>query len=181
MPKRSKMELEGLVDKAYALFQYEKMTVEEVTKELKNDGYLVSRSGVARAIRKKKLDMRRFDEAMESAQAIVKATEGRPGTDIGEATLQLTLTKLLDELKCIEDFRDMDSEKIILAVARVSRTIAAVSRLKLDYEKGYKAGLFKMRSAAADEAEKAALKMGGDKKLAAFIRNELLRLGDGTI
>jgi hypothetical protein len=181
MPKRSKMELEGLVDKAYALFQHEKMTVKEVTEELQKDGYLVSRSGVARAIRKKKLDMRRFDEAMESAQAIVKATEGRPGTDIGEATLQLTLTKLLDELKQIEDLRDMDSEKVILAVARVTRSIAAVSRLKLDYEKGYKAGLFKMRAAAADEAEKAAREHGMSEKAASEIRNKIIGLDDGAV
>jgi uncharacterized protein YihD (DUF1040 family) len=180
MPKRSKMELTGLVDRAYKLFQYDKKTVKEVTEVLNDEGYMVSRSGVARAIRKKKLDMKRFDEALQSAQAIVKATEGSPGTDIGEAALQLTLTKLLEELKYIEDFRDMDNEQIILAVARVSRSIAAVSRLKLDYEKGYRAGLFKMRNAAADEAEKVARKRGVSDVVAAEIRTKILGLDDGS-
>jgi uncharacterized protein YihD (DUF1040 family) len=172
------MELAGLLDRAYRLFQYDKMTAKEITEVLNDEGYLVSRSGVARAIRKKKLDMKKFDEALESAQAIVKATEGSPGTDIGEATLQLTLTKLLEELKYIEDFRDMDSEKIILAVARVSRSIAAVSRLKLDYEKGYKAGLFKMRNTAADEAEKLARRRGVSEDVAAEIRTKILGLNN---
>jgi hypothetical protein len=174
------MELEGLIDRAYSLFQYEKMTVKAVTDVLNDEGYLVSRSGVARAIRRKKLDMKRFSEALESAQAIVKATEGRPGTDIGEAALQLTLTKLLEELKDIEDFRDMESDQIVLAVARITRSIAAVSRLKLDYEKGYKAGLFKMRTAAADEAEKAARKRGVSGEVAAEIRAKILGLDDGS-
>jgi hypothetical protein len=72
----------------------------------------------------------------------------------------------------------MDSEKIILAVARVSRSIAAVSRLKLDYEKGYKAGLFKMRNTAADEAEKLARKHGVSDEVAAEIRTKILGLNN---
>jgi hypothetical protein len=180
MPKRGSLELQGLVDRAYRLFQYDKMTAKEIAEVLRDEGYQVSRSGVARAIRKKKLDMRRFDQALESAQAIVKATEGHPGTDIGEAALQLTLTKLLEELKAIEDFRDMDNEQVVLAVARISRALASVSRLKLDYEKGYKAGLFKMRSAAAEEAEKEARRLGMSDGDAAVIRNKILGLGDGS-
>jgi hypothetical protein len=180
MPKRGSLELQGLVDRAYRLFQYEKMTARRIAEVLSDEGYLVSRSGVARAIRKKKLDMRRFDEALESAQAIVKATEGRPGTDIGEAALQLTLTKLLDELKAIEDFRDMDNEQVILATSRISRSLAAVSRLKLDYERGYRAGLFKMRNAAAGEAEAEAKRRGMSEEDAAAIREKILGLGDGS-
>jgi hypothetical protein len=174
------MELQGLVDRAYKLFQYGKLTAKAITEVLRDEGYQVSRSGVARAIRKKKLDMKRFDEALGSAQAIVKATEGRPGTDIGEAALQLTLTPLLDELTAIEDFRDMDNEQVVLAVARISRALASVSRLKLDYEKGYKAGLFKMRGAAAEEAEKEALRLGMSDEKAAIIRNKILGLDDGS-
>jgi hypothetical protein len=181
MPKRGSLELQGLVDRAYRLFQYDKMTASQITEILTDEGYLVSRSGVARAIRKKKLDMKKFDQALESARAIVKATEGHPGTDIGEAALQLTLTKLLDELKAVEDFRDMDNEQVVLAVARVSRSLAAVSRLKLDYERGYKAGLFKMRNAAADEAEKAARKFGTPEAIAAAIREAVSRLPDGSL
>ena len=143
MPRRSNLELKGLVDRAYRMFQYDKMTTAAITEVLQDEGYLVSRAGVGRAIRKKKLDMKRFDEALASAQAIIKATEGKPGTDIGEAALQLTLTKLLDELKAIENFKDLSDGDVVLAVARISRALAAVSRLKLDYEKGYKAGLFR--------------------------------------
>jgi hypothetical protein len=173
------MELKGLVDRAYRLFQYDKMTASQITEILNDEGYQVSRSGVARAIRRKKLDMKRFDEALSSAQAIVKAVEGRPGTDIGEAALQLTLTKLLDELRGIEDFRDLDNEQVVLAVARISRSLAAVSRLKLDYEKGYKAGLFKMRAAAAEEAAREARRLGVSDEDAAAIQDKILRLNDG--
>jgi hypothetical protein len=180
MPKRGSLELQGLVDRAYRLFQHERMTASQIAEILTDEGYQVSRSGVARAIRKRKLDMKRFDEALESAQAIVKATEGRPGTDIGEAALQLTLTKLLDELKATEDFRDMDNEQVILATSRISRSLAAVSRLKLDYERGYKAGLFKMRDAAAEEAGKEAKRLGMSDEDAAAICNKILRLGDGS-
>jgi hypothetical protein len=175
MPPRSKLEIKGLVDRAYDLFQHEKKTAKQIADILTEEGYLVSKSGVARALRRKKLDMRRFEEAMESAKAIVKATEGRPGTDIGEATLQLTLTKLLDELRCIEDFRDMDSEQVVLAVARISRSIAAVSRLKLDYERGYKAGLF--RALRELENRKAP---GTPEEIAKVLRDLLAGQTDGT-
>jgi hypothetical protein len=174
------MELKGLVDRAYRMFQYEKMTASEITDVLNDEGYLVSRSGVGRALRKKALDMKRFDEALQSAQAIVKATEGRPGTDIGEATLQLTLTKLLDELKSIEDFRDMENGEVVLAIARISRALAAVSRLKLDYEKGYRAGCFKMKNAAAEEAEKTARSRGVSDDVARDIRTKIMGLDDGS-
>jgi hypothetical protein len=174
------MELKGLIDRAYSLFQHQKLTTKAITDVLNDEGYLVSRSGVARAIRRKKLDMKRFDETMESVQAIVKATDGRPGTDIGEAALQLTLTKLLDELKSIEDFRDMSNGEIVLAVARLSRAIAAVSKLKLDYEKGYRAGCFKTRQAAADEAEKTAKQQGLSDDAAAEIKNKILGLANGS-
>ncbi|MDR2661406.1 MAG: DUF3486 family protein [Treponema sp.] len=179
MPRRNTLELKGLVDRAYKMFQYDKMTTTEITDVLNDEGYLVSRSGVGRAIRKKKLDMKRFDEALQSAQAIVKATEGRPGTDIGEATLQLTLTKLLEELKSIEDFSSLEDGEVVLAVARISRALAAVSRLKLDYEKGYRAGCFKMKTAAADEAEKTARKRGVSDEVALDIRAKILGLADG--
>ncbi|MCL1812235.1 MAG: DUF3486 family protein [Treponema sp.] len=173
MPRRSILELKGLVDRAYKMFQYDKMTTAEITDVLKDEGYLVSRAGVGRAIRKKKLDMKRFDEALQSAQAIVKATEGSPGTDIGEAAIQLTMTKLLDEIKAIEDFRDMPSNEVVLAVARVSRALAAVSRLKLDYEKGYKAGLFR----ALKEIE---AKARSPEETAAILRNILSGQSDGS-
>jgi ribosomal protein S8 len=180
MPRRSNLELQGLIDRAYDLFQHEKKTAKEIADILQKEGFVASHSGVARALRKKKIDMKRFEEAMESAKAIVQATEGRPGTDIGEATLQLTLTKLLEELRCIEDFSDMSNEKVILAVAQTTRSIAAVSRLKLDYEKGYRAGCFKMKNAAADEAEKAARKRGASDDLVAEIRTVILGLKDGS-
>ena len=87
MPRRSNLELQGLIDRAYDLFQHEKKTANQIAAILVKERYRVSKSGVSRALRKKKLDMKRFEEAMESAKAIVQATEGRPGTDIGEATL----------------------------------------------------------------------------------------------
>jgi hypothetical protein len=120
--------------------------------------------------------MKRFEENLETAKAITQATQGQPGTEMGEATLQLVLTKLLDELRCIEDFRDMDSEQVILAVARVSRAIAAVSRLKLDYEKGYRAGCFK----AAEEADKAARQEGAGEGLMTKIRAAIMGLSNGA-
>jgi hypothetical protein len=173
------VELKGLVDRAYRMFQYDKMTTSEITDVLNDEGYLVSRSGVGRAIRKKKLDMKRFDEALQDAQAIIKATEGRPGTDIAEAAMQLTVTKLLDKLKSSVDFCDMEDGEVALALARISRAFTAVSRLKLDYEKGYRAGCFKMKTAAADEAEKTARKRGVSDEVALEIRAKIIGLADG--
>jgi hypothetical protein len=69
---------------------------------------------------------------------------------------------------------------IVLAVARISRALAAVSRLKLDYEKGYRAGCFKMKNAAAEEAERAARSRGVSDEVALDIRAKILGLDDGS-
>ena len=69
---------------------------------------------------------------------------------------------------------------MILAVARISRSIAAVSRLKLDYERGYREGLFKMRNAAACEAELAAKRRGVSDEIAAEIKGKILGLQNGS-
>jgi hypothetical protein len=175
MPQRSKLELLGLVDRAYGLFQHEKRTAKQIAAILQKEGYTVSKSGVARALRRKKIDMKKFEEALEESKTIVQATAGMPGTDIGEAALQVTLTKLLEELRCIRDFGDMSSEQIVLAVARISRSIALVSRLKLDYERGYKAGLF--RALRELENRKAP---GTPEEIARVLRDLLAGQIDGT-
>jgi len=173
------MEILGLVDRAYHLFQHEKKTAKEIAGILEKEGYMVSKTGVSRALRKKRLDMRRFEETMEQAKVIVHATEGRPGTEIGEASLQLALVKLLEELKGIEDFREMAPDQVLLATSRIARALTAISKLKLDYEKGYQAGLFKMRQAAAGEVEKEARRLGISDELAEEIKRKILRLNDG--
>jgi hypothetical protein len=179
MPQRNTLELKGLVDRAYRMFQYDKMSTTEITAVLNDEGYLVSRSGVGRAIRKKKLDMKRFDEALQDAQAIIKATEGRPGTDIAEAAMDVALTKIFETVKSGLDFRDMDAAELTLALSRIGRALTGVSKLKLDYEKGYRAGCFKMKTAAADEAEKMALKRGVSDEFALEIRAKIMGIADG--
>lgn len=50
MPKRNKIELQGLVDRIVSMFYDDHMTQLEITEKLKGEGYDVSKSGVGRTL-----------------------------------------------------------------------------------------------------------------------------------
>jgi hypothetical protein len=124
-------------------------------------------------VRLKKLE----DVLKETVEKLSKVDDRVDGI---EKELFKTMTSLQKDVEYIKKSVDGLTERRPRA-APVPRSIAAVSRLKLDYEKGYKAGLFKMRAAAADEAEKAAIKQGVDPEKAIKIRSEIMGLDSGTV
>lgn len=175
MPRRSELVMQKVVDRVIDMFHNQNMTQERIAEILRGEGYRASKSAVGRVVKRHSQFLREIEEARKRAEAIVQVYRGNPGTDISEATLQIAGTGLLEALRSIEDFDSLDPEAILNAIAKISRAQGYLARVKLDYEKGFKAGLF----AAATKASEEAVKRGISNEAAEEIKRKILGLGNG--
>ena len=102
MPKRNKIELQGLVERIVHMFYDDKMTHVEIAKALKAEGFDVSKSGVGRTLVSHASQMKAYRDAAAEAVEIVKEVRKTPGLDINEAAVQIASTKLLKEVESFE-------------------------------------------------------------------------------
>lgn len=95
-----------------------------------------------------------------------------PGLDINEATVQLASTKLLQEIKSFENFNTLEPEEVLKAVSRLASSQAQIAKVKLEYERGYKKGLFEAAKTVEEEAKKA----GWSDERIEFVRAKIMNL-----
>lgn len=157
MPRRSELVMEKVVGRVVDMYHNQNMTQKDIAAQLCSEGYQTSKSAVGRVIKQHTQYLKEIEAARKEAEAIILATAKTPGTDISDATLQITITKLLGELKSFENFGGMEAEEIINAIAKVSRAQGYIAKVKLDYEKGYKAGLFDAAKRLGEEAKRLGL------------------------
>lgn len=159
MPRRNKIEMQGLVDRIVDMFHRDKMSQREIADRLKEEGYDVSKSGVGRVLLDHAGQMKAYREAAMEATAIVKELKTQSGLDMAEATSQLIQMKLLDAVKNIgsEELDDMDLDKLFSAVRKNAQSQVQIARVKLEYERGYNKGLFRASEVVESEARKAGL------------------------
>lgn len=155
MPKRNKIELQGLVERIVSMFYDDKMTHVQIAEKLKSEGFDVSKSGVGRTLVSHASQMKAYRDAAAEAVEIVKEVKRTPGLDINEATVQLASTKLLQEIKQFENFSTLEPEEVLKAVSRLATSQAQIAKVKLEYERGYKKGLFEAAKAVEEEIKKA--------------------------
>ena len=72
MPRRNKIELQGLVDRIVDMFYNGKMSQKDIAEQLKSEGFDVSKSGVGRTLLDYAGQMKAYKEAAQEAAAIVK-------------------------------------------------------------------------------------------------------------
>ncbi len=159
MPRRNKIEMQGLVECIVDMFHRDKMSQREIADRLKGEGYDVSKSGVGRVLLDHAGQMRAYREAAMEATAIVKELKTQSGLDMAEATSQLIQMKLLDAVKNIGsgELDDMELDKLFSAVRKNAQSQVQIARVKLEYERGYNKGLFRASEVAESEARKAGL------------------------
>ncbi|MEL3908053.1 MAG: DUF3486 family protein [Treponemataceae bacterium] len=156
MARKSNVELEGLLERAVDLHENEHMTIKEIADLFQSEGFSVSASGVQRALRAKKISEKEFRKKIEAAEVFVEATKNTPGLQMAKAGTDLAMSMLLTELQGMENLGTLTDGEIIDKLARVVNAQKTIAKLTLDYEKGYKQGLFKAR----EELDKA-VKSGG--------------------
>lgn len=169
MPVKSKLELKGLLERAYILHEKEGKTHAEIAEIFHSEGFNVSKSAVQRALRAKSLNDKEYKKKLEATKAFVEATKDTPGLQLAKAASDLIVSMLLTEIQGMEDLSSLEDSEIIDKLAKITKCQNDIAQTNLNYEKGYQAGLFK----AKDALENAGKKGGTPEEVLNIIKKEL--------
>lgn len=145
MPRKSNVELEGILERAVKLHEEEHMTIKEIAEFFQKEGFAVSASGVQRALRAKKINEKEFQKKLKDTEIFIEATKNTPGLQMAKAGTDMAMAMLLTELQGMENLGTLSDGEIIDKLSRVVKAQKDIAQLTLDYEKGYKQGLFKAK------------------------------------
>ncbi len=171
MPRRSKTELQGLVDKIVYMYISQGKRQQDIADALTSQGYHVSRAAVQRTLKSHARRLKELKDKQDWAETLIAATNKTPRLDIADAGLQIAAMKLLEEVDGV-DFADIDGEKKILLLTRVSRAIGLAANVELNFERGRKQGLLD----AEKKLEEKAAALGIPDEKMAVIRAEVFGL-----
>ena len=118
MPKRNKIEMQGLVERICKMYFNDKMSHKQITEILKQEGYDISKSGVGRTLIGQAAQMKAYKDSAKKAVAIVNELDKTPGLNIAEASVQLVQAKLLEEVNKFENFSTISPEELLKAVVQ---------------------------------------------------------------
>ena len=143
MPQRSKIELLGLVELVIRMYYQQGKRQKEIAEHLVKNGYAVSKGSVQRTIRSHAKQLRELKKKQDWAETLIAATNKTPRLSIADAGLQIAAMKLLEEISEIgvEDLKEMETEKKVVLLTRVSRAIGLAANVELNFEKGRKQGI----------------------------------------
>ena len=158
MPRRSKIELLGLVEAVIQMYYSQGKRQQEIVEYLAGKGYTVSKGSVYRVIKSRTKQLKELKKKQDWAETLIAATNKTPRLSIADAGLQIAAMKLLEEISeiGIEDLKDMDTDKKITLLTRVSRAIGLAANVELNFEKGRKQGIIESQK----KFELAAIEMG---------------------
>lgn len=172
MPKRNKIEMQGLVERICKMYFNDKMSHKQITETLRAEGYDISKSGVGRTLVDQAAQMKAYKDSAKKAVAIVNELGKTPGLNIAEASVQMVQAKLLEEVNKFENFSTLSPEELLRAVVRNTDAQAKIARVKLEYERGYKKGLFEAAKTVEAEGKKA----GWSDERVEFVKAKILGL-----
>lgn len=157
MPRRSNIELQGLIERVLEMTQKDKMTHAAIADKLRLEGFTVSKSGVGRALVKAEKQAQKYKAAAKKAALLIEELRKIPGYELNEASVQLATVKLAEELEKFENFEELKPMQLLLAISKMTDSQTKISKVKLEFEKGYRQGLFRAAEAVEKEARKAGL------------------------
>ena len=172
MPRRSKVELQGLVDRIIGMYINKGMRQQDIANELTKQGFQVSKGAVNRTIKSHTKALKEIKEKQEWAKTLIAATDKTPRLDIADAGLRIAAMKLLEEVSDIESFGEMNEGDKVALLTKVSRAIGLAANVELNFERGRKQGLLD----AEKKLEEAASELGISGEKMAYIRAEVLGL-----
>ncbi|NVP23603.1 hypothetical protein [Treponema phagedenis] len=103
MPRKSNVELEGILERAVKLHEDEHMTIKEIAELFQKEGFAVSASGVQRALRAKKINEKEFQKKLKDTEIFIEATKNTPGLQMAKAGTDMAMAMLLTELQGMEN------------------------------------------------------------------------------
>jgi len=172
VPRRSKVELQGLVDRIVTMYVNMGMRQQDIADKLTKQGFEVSKGAVCRTLKSHNQTLKEIKEKQEWAKTLIAATEKTPRLDIADAGLQIAAMKLLEEVSDVENFGKMEAGDKVALLTKVSRAIGLASNVELNFERGRKQGLLD----AGKKLEEAAEEIGIPKEKLDYIRTKVIGL-----
>jgi len=176
VPQRSRIELLGLVETVIQMYYSQGKRQKEIADYLVRKGYAVSKGSVQRTIKSHTKQLKELKKKQVWAEMLISATNNTPRLSVADAGLQIAATKLLEEISEIgvEDFREMDTEKKVVLLTRVTRAIGLASNVELNFQRGRKQGIID----AGKKLEEAGKKAGLDDETMKIIFAEVTGIGE---
>ncbi|RYU41891.1 DUF3486 family protein [Aliivibrio finisterrensis] len=148
MAKKSKIEMQGLLERVIDMYVNDGVTLTDITNTLSDEGYDLSVSGVQRVVRNNKELIEEQRLIQEHADAFLNEFRNSPNTDVSEINLQIMQRNVFNALRELDfsAYKFEDPTKLANLVARLSDSQVNLSRLRVEFNKGV--------DAAKDKIEK---------------------------
>lgn len=113
-----------------------KNSYEEISRFLKEQGHMISRSAVGRYALRSNTALQRLMEAQVQTNKLVEAVRENPDADYTEAAIMLTMNGLVNRMATAEEeFDSMPLDKAGRLIASLSRTKVYKDRVRQDMKK----------------------------------------------
>ena len=155
MPRRSSVELQGLVDKIVYMYINQGKRQQDIADELGKKGYQISKGAVHRAIKSRTLQLKELKNKRDWAKVLTEETAKTPKLGMADAALQIAAMKLLEEVSEIENFQEIDPADKVVLLTKVSRAIGLAANVELNFERGRKQGILDAGKKLKEAAKKA--------------------------
>lgn len=139
MGRRSKAELNDLVDRILSMWSKDKLTIQQIADKLQDEGIDISRESVRRSLKTSKelaTDMR---NCMAEARVMMQEVKDNPNTDIAEAVVTRFGGLLLRESQAIDALEFEDPAEAILAASRLANAQAKLGSVRMKFSNGVEA------------------------------------------
>ncbi|OHD25653.1 MAG: hypothetical protein A2Y38_01625 [Spirochaetes bacterium GWB1_59_5] len=144
----------------------EGMTYAALSAWLDSRGYSISKSALHRYGQTFLAKYEAIKQARDQARAIVEDNPGAPATQLAEASNEMALQLIMEELMNIESLEGEEPVQLMKALALLQKSSAQIQRVKMDYQK-------KIEKAARNIEEKLEKKKGLDPETLRVIREEI--------
>lgn len=137
MPKRSKADLAGVIERIVRMYEMEKLTLKEIEKALQKEGIAISREAIRRTLKSSKSVAAQYRKAAEEARVLIDTVRDNPNTDVVELTTSLLTKQVFDFVQSIDDLDFESPNDLILAINRLSSAQVRISKQRLTFQNGY--------------------------------------------
>lgn len=137
MPKRSKADLAGVIERIVQMYEVEKRSIKEIEAVLGEEGIAISRESIRRTLKSNKSVANQYRKAAEEAKVLIDAVRDNPNTDVVELTTSLLTKQVFDFVQSIDDLDFDNPNELILAINRLSSAQVRISKQRLNFQNGY--------------------------------------------
>jgi hypothetical protein len=142
------------------------MTYAALSEWLAEVGYGISKSALHRYGQSFLKKYEAIKLARDQARAIVEDNPGMPATQLAEASNEMALQLIMEELMNIESLQGEEPVQLMKALALLQKSSAQIQRVKMDYQR-------KVERAARNIEEKLERKKGLDPETLRVIKEEI--------